>query len=291
MGLARGICVLIPLLLAIASTILGLLFTIPGGNKAVLEDLWFVQVNTSQVTVPNLPSEVSSLATSITKDLGVSEFYTSSLYQFCQGNYNSDGSLNFTNCSTPSLSYYFNPVTILEDDILKNLIQVPVPSELTDALSKIQTFSKGLFIGYIGGTASSAIGVFTGLFAFCSRWGSACTIIFGIIATILYIVAAAIATVMFQMVISAANSYTEQYGISSSMGTTALALSWAAAAVSLLSVLLWFMTCCCCTGRSKRVYESEDYTPFIEKGNAYSTLQTPYEIAPYEYPQRPVRSY
>lgn len=81
-------------------------------GQTALTNIYFIKIDLSNiipVTVPN-----SILINSIARTLGLHDFYTVGLWNFCEG-YNGQG---VTDCSSPQTLYWFNPVEIIQNQLL-----------------------------------------------------------------------------------------------------------------------------------------------------------------------------
>ena len=72
----------------------------------------FINLDLSNIIPVRVPQAV--LINSIAQSLGLHDFYTVGLWGFCEG-YNSEG---VTYCSKPQTLYWFNPVEILQNELL-----------------------------------------------------------------------------------------------------------------------------------------------------------------------------
>jgi hypothetical protein len=72
----------------------------------------FISLDLSDIIPVSVPNSV--LINSIARTLGLHDFYTVGLWGFCEG-YNGEG---VTNCSKPKTLYWFNPVEILQSELL-----------------------------------------------------------------------------------------------------------------------------------------------------------------------------
>lgn len=105
-ALASSFC----LLVAVAFVIL-----VEIGNYKVndiLNDIYFIKIDVSDIIPVSVPDAV--LINSIAQTLGLHDFYQVGLWGFCQG-YNGQG---VTSCSDPETLYWFNPVEILQSQLL-----------------------------------------------------------------------------------------------------------------------------------------------------------------------------
>ncbi len=80
-------------------------------NK-ILNNIYFINLNLSNIIPVAVPNAV--LINSIAQTLGLHDFYTVGLWGFCEG-YNGQG---VTNCAKPKTLYWFNPVEIIQSELL-----------------------------------------------------------------------------------------------------------------------------------------------------------------------------
>lgn len=78
----------------------------------ILNDIYFIKIDVSDIIPVQVPDAV--LINSIAQTLGLHDFYQVGLWGFCQG-YNGQG---VTSCSEPETLYWFNPVEILQSQLL-----------------------------------------------------------------------------------------------------------------------------------------------------------------------------
>ena len=97
----------------------------------ILNKIYFIKLNLTNVVPTSVPNSV--LINSIAQTLGLHDFYTVGLWGFCEGN----NGVGVTDCSDPKTLYWFDPVTILKNELLAgatspslSLIPIP-PSKLT----------------------------------------------------------------------------------------------------------------------------------------------------------------
>ena len=85
------------------------------GNTRInptLNKIYFIKLDLSNIIPVNVPNAV--LINSIARTPGLHDFYTVGLWGFCEG-YNGEG---VTECSKPETLYWFNPVEILQQQLL-----------------------------------------------------------------------------------------------------------------------------------------------------------------------------
>lgn len=78
----------------------------------IVNKIYFLKIDVSDIIPVSVPD--ATLINSIAQTLGLHDFYTVGLWGFCQG-YNGQG---VTECSDPETLYWFNPVDILQSQLL-----------------------------------------------------------------------------------------------------------------------------------------------------------------------------
>lgn len=79
----------------------------------ILNKIYFIRLDLSDIIPVSVPNAV--LINSIAQTLGLHDYYTVGLWNFCEGN-NGEG---FLDCSNPKTLYWFNPIEILQSELLQ----------------------------------------------------------------------------------------------------------------------------------------------------------------------------
>lgn len=74
--------------------------------------IYFINLNLTNIIPETVPD--SEIINSIAQTIGLHDFYTVGLWGFCEG-YNAQGVVN---CSKPQTLYWFNPVSIILNELL-----------------------------------------------------------------------------------------------------------------------------------------------------------------------------
>lgn len=82
-------------------------------------NIYFIKLDLSHVVPVSIPNSV--LINSIARTLGLHDFYTVGLWGLCEG-YIGQG---FTDCTTPQALYYFDPVTVITNQLLRGASSKP----------------------------------------------------------------------------------------------------------------------------------------------------------------------
>jgi hypothetical protein len=109
----RLYCSLLSSFLLLVSVVFIILVEV-GDTKvsSIRNKIYFIKLNLTNIIPISVPDAV--LINSIAQSLGLHDFYTVGLWNYCEG-YNSEGT---TSCSTPQTLYWFNPVEIIESQLI-----------------------------------------------------------------------------------------------------------------------------------------------------------------------------
>lgn len=93
-------------------------------GSSALTKIYFLKLDLSEIAGASIPN--AALLNSIAQTIGLHDFYTVGLWNFCEG-YNGEG---VTHCSKPETLYWFNPVQILLNELLNGATSMysPLPA-------------------------------------------------------------------------------------------------------------------------------------------------------------------
>lgn len=227
-------------------------------RKPVLKSTYFIKLDLSNIIPVAVPD--SLLINSIAETLGLHDFYQVGLWNFCEG-YNGQG---ITQCSAPKTLWWFNPVEILQSELLAGASsksegcllcavqmltkQVALPAQVTQILDLIREISHFMFALFLVGACLSTVMIFVVPLAVYSRWVSLPVMIFTFLAALCTTVATVIATAMFIIMRNAVTSVT-QLNIGADLGIQMFVFMWIAAGASILAWIIQLGECCCCASR------------------------------------------
>ena len=89
----------------------------------ILNKIYFIKLDLSDIIPVSVPNAV--LINSIAQTLGLHDYYTVGLWNFCEGN----NGVGFLKCSKTKALYWFDPVKILQDELLAGATST-LPSDL-----------------------------------------------------------------------------------------------------------------------------------------------------------------
>ncbi|ODV73057.1 Pun1p CYBJADRAFT_168118 [Cyberlindnera jadinii NRRL Y-1542] len=251
--------VLIPLVLSIATIILGAL-AVAGQttNSAPINQIYLFKLNITDAT-----SAVNSLLSSNTDTWNISTVYSFGLWGYCRGTTDDNNNYNVTWCSDPEPMYMFDPIDAVTST-LENEYSVELPSDFTDYISTARTVVKLIFITAIIGVCTAFLtGLFT-LFSFCSHFVSCVAMIVGVISALALIICAGAATGTFTILRNNLNNEVSTYGVEGTLENYLFyGLIWAAAGCAVITAVFNLFGICCCRTRSVR-YRSAEEVPMMQ---------------------------
>jgi len=281
---------LFPLLCVIVSFTLALLCVFAGSKPGFIEDAHILTLNTSRIghfsknisvqsdgstgsslldgIKHNITSGINSIiggaeniagniANDIAKDLGIHDFYTAHVMDFCEGFYKGNitrgVSMNVTSCSKPKGMYSFDPTAILQKELKKgvSLKDIKWPDAIQDGLRALSTAARAMFVMYMIGIATVGLMILTSLAGLSgSRLLSIVNFLLGNLAFLSLGIASAIATAIAIKSSNVINKYGADIGIAAYKGGKYLAMTWAATALAFIAALAWVVEFC--LGRKRR---------------------------------------
>jgi hypothetical protein len=238
----------------------------------------------SSLTTAALTS-ASSTSTNITaSDLGLADYYTVSLWNYC--------SITSTNktCSKPAFNWAASTLNTTKLTSLTSStgVNVTLPKEITSALKTFTTVNRWTEVVYIIALIATIVELIFGFFALCSRVGSCCTFIVSGVSTVAIMAASVMASVMDLSVVGALDSAGKAYGMKASFNTSWLTSTWLAVVFSLGGALFWMFTICCCAAdhHSKGNRRSNMDTEKLIPTGAYQRVEEPYISGSYDASQQ-----
>jgi SUR7/PalI family len=212
------------------------------------------------------------------------DYYTIYLRNYCGWN----GNDQYSNCTDPKSYFWFNPIKIWGLNSTGVAANEYLPDSFTGGLDTYHAASKAMFLLYCAALAATSFSILLGFTAIFSRWGSLVTTFFAGAATLITIGASIMATAIFIILKTALNHTLKDFGITSSISHSGLAVSWLACAFATAAGFFWLLSVCCCSGRSP--YHKDAYGGSGRLGRSRTRAEkTPYTYervgSPYMGPQ------
>ncbi|KAJ5297867.1 hypothetical protein PENANT_c012G10279 [Penicillium antarcticum] len=270
-------------------------------NKPVIRSTYFLYLDLSNIIPVSVPNAV--LINSIAQSIGLHDFYTVGLWNFCEGYYGQ----GITHCSKPETLYAFNPVDIILNELLSGA-SIALPSDIQEPLALARTASHWMFGLLLAAAVLNFVMIFVGPLAVSSRhpqtvkyWADAYNpvngngehapggkpphrrrtfiwlralplLILTFFTALITIVGSAVATVMFVIFANVFSNADPSINIKAHVGTQMLVFMWIASGFSLLAFILQIGSCCaaCCRGRKARKQLKSQGVNWHEKGSMNS---------------------
>lgn len=292
---ARFACILTPMLLTIASLACTVLI-MAGGTKssnAWISNIYFFRIDTREITTVEsldiLPGDLDNgvLKTGFKagEELGLDDFYTAHLWNYCSGKITVDGDKEdweVTNCGKPKTTFHFDIFQIFKLDSEENGKEGITEDEIPDNVKKvnkaIKVVSNVMVAMFCCGVVATVVTFIVGWFGLLSRWGSCVTTIFADVAFFFILSGSIIATALYATLKEGFNRALDDFGAVATLNNRTLVIMWLGVGFAFGAALFWMMSTCCCSGRSKKIMESSP-----RSGGTYEKAPYTYErvAAPY----------
>lgn len=255
----RVACITTPFILSLGALVCLVLVFLAGTfdrNKTV-DDLYFLKIDLRNLTLAtgtsNNPDSSSSLTLlggalhAAKQNLGMQDYYTIYLRSYCGWN----GDDTYANCTSPKSYFWFNPVKVWGLNNTGTAVDDYLPKRFTDGLDTYHAASKAMFVMYVAALSATAATLVVGVSAIFSRWGSFFATFCATAASVLFIGASIVASVIVFVLRNVLNhELKNDYGIKTSVGGRSMALTWIGTAFAVGAGFFWLLSVCCCSGRS-----------------------------------------
>ena len=242
------------------------------------------EINTFQNFIE---AEIKDGINSLAQILGVHDFYSAHIMNFCEGYYipgpmpndtvkAGEIHKNVTHCSNKTAMYHFDPSSTLANQLndstngLVNLTNVHWPDEVHDGLNALKIAQRAVFVIYCLAICFIFIAMAMAAGSIFTSRRLVAVINFGadFVAFLAIMIGSAIITFIARHATHIINKYGDNIGVSANRGNKFLALTWAATALVFIASLVWIFDFF--SGgkfdRSKRGYKGE---PKYEMGERY----------------------
>jgi len=269
-----------PVALSITAFVLSLLVLISGRDTGFLQDVFVIKIDTSDIstTTPintllanagiNTPPQLSQILDNISNsslssvlntaahELGLFDIYTAHTITWCSGALTSNNHTMYTRCSRPAIPFSFNPVKILEDDLLQGLTLQELGFPTTDVNNVINTLEmayRAMSACYLVGVILAGLTIVTGLLGlYVSRLTETVSWMLATLGSTCLVIASVIGTILATRVVDVINQKAKDINVVADRSTKYLGMTWAAVGALLIVTIVWMAVCCCGTHRSNR---------------------------------------
>lgn len=221
--------------------------------------------NITQPLTSTAQSEISKLESSLAHQLGLQDFYSAHLMDYCEGSFTPApvpnatlprGSIhkNVSTCSNRTAMFSFDPTAALNATLNEThtgitLSDLHWPSEIEDGIRALRYAVRAAFVLYCIGTGFSLLTLLA-----CTFWASSCSrggrgvaaleILLAILAFLSLGIASAIMTAVAVKGSHIINKYGNEIGVSADWGGKFLAMTWAATGLMFVASISGCFGCC-----------------------------------------------
>jgi hypothetical protein len=219
--------------------------------------------------------EIGNILNTAARNLGLHDYYSAYPSTYCRGSSVQDNTTHLTtelvtSCTSPQYPFEFDPVAIIETDLLKGLTleQLNFPTqEVNRVVDALKTAYKVMNILYLVGVILAGVSILTGMAGFmASRLLEVLNQLVALLALLALGVASAIATVFATRVRDVFNEKAAQINVSADRSAKFLGMTWAAVGCLLLVVMSWCAVCCCGRHRGGRKRSVQEEPLYEEPG-------------------------
>lgn len=207
-----------------------------------------------QDTVQDQLNELGNAAADeFAEALGLNEWYSLHIMTACQGLYEPESNnLNISYCNNTAPEEAFNIEEMLSEELEMGPVDITLedlnfPPEIQDQLDTINDALLALFVLYVLGIAFSGLGVFTAALAFFFPTKRTLVLVnvavIGI-AMVVLVAGSIVVTVAVTEGVDQINDIGEDVGVEVERGDNFLAITWAAAGLTLVSFIVWCVQLC-----------------------------------------------
>jgi hypothetical protein len=259
---------IVPLLFTLVAFILTLLCIFAGSKPGYVANGDMLTLNTSMLghttlntsktssslinsIASTIKGDINDVITTVTKDLGIHDFYSAHVMNYCEGYYTPTAfanttvqpSQNITKCSNQTRMFHFDPAAVIQSELKPgvNLTSLKWPSAIEDGIHAIEVASKVMFVLYCMAAATAGVaflGAIAGFLTGAKLIALANTLLC-LIGFMASMVASAISTAIINNVVSTFNKHGNDIGIYAYKGMTFIGMTWAATILIILSAVAW----------------------------------------------------
>jgi hypothetical protein len=220
----------------------------------------------------SISDDINDAIGSIAKRVGVEDFYSAHMLDYCYGTYTpqpvpndtvhaNDIHRNVTACSNATAMYNFDPAQALQDSLNRSGVDITLsdlqwPQQIQDALNALRIAAKAAFVLYCIGIAVAFCAFITSILGIFSsgRLVAFVNVLTSIVAFLALGIASALVTAIMVKGSNAINKYGREIGVEANRGNNFLAITWAATGAMLLAIIIWSLECCVGHRRRPRTY-------------------------------------
>lgn len=259
---------LVPLLFILTAFILSMLCIFAGSKRGYLEDADLFTLNTSMLGRTTLDTsktsssilksikntvqkDVNEVISDVAKTLGIHDFYSAHILDYCEGYYTpspfanltSQPSKNISYCSNQTSFFHFDPAAVIQGELKPGvkLTDLSWPSAIQDGVHAVEDATDVMFVLYSIGATTTGVALIAALVGVRGVWRySAITcVMLSSLAFGSLLLASSIANIVINKVVSAINEHGNDIGVYAYKGGTFIGMTWAATLLVLVTSFMW----------------------------------------------------
>ncbi|KAF6224820.1 hypothetical protein HO133_010014 [Letharia lupina] len=259
---------LVPLLFILTAFILSMLCIFAGSKRGYLEDADLFTLNTSMLGRTTLDTsktsssilksikntvqkDVNEVISDVAKTLGIHDFYSAHILDYCEGYYTpspfanltSQPSKNISYCSNQTSFFHFDPAAVIQGELKPGvkLTDLSWPSAIQDGVHAVEDATDVMFVLYSTGATTTGVALIAALIGVRGVWRySAITcVMLSSLAFGSLLLASSIANIVINKVVSAINEHGNDIGVYAYKGGTFIGMTWAATLLVLVTSFMW----------------------------------------------------
>lgn len=228
----------------------------------------------------DINDQLSDLAGSIAQELGMEDFYSVHLLDYCEGTFtpgpvpnatlsSHDIHRNVSSCSNRTSMFTFDPTQAIERSINNSaagqdassiLNKVHWPQELEDGVKALHIAFKAMFVLYCIAIGLSFLCLLLSIGGLVSPSGHRglpfINVMVFLLAFLTMAVASAISTAVSEKGTDVVNKYGKAIGVSANVGHKYMGITWGASGALFLGSLLWCIGCIAPGRKNKYVHKT-----------------------------------
>ncbi|KAB8556599.1 hypothetical protein FH972_025636 [Carpinus fangiana] len=226
--------------------------------------------NATDSVQSDIESALNDVLQSVASDLGLHDFYSVHILDFCEGFYTppntTSSTRNVTHCSNATALFAFNATQTLERELARggldlDLAQLHWPAAIDHGLRTLRRAFNAVFVLYcigIGFTGLLLLGSLAALLLSSgARLVALADLVLALLAFVALLVASAVVTYAGGKAADVVNDHGDAVDVNARRGGGFLGLTWAATALVFVAALAWSVECC--VGRRRGTAVSKQY--------------------------------
>lgn len=228
------------------------------GEQAAKSSIFLMELNMADLSVSSLLSNSDGYTVS---ELGFADAYVFGMYGYCRGTQGTTEvvdkiweNINFSSssCTNTSISYEFDPVTFVVNEINDHntlglsisTSDIKLPGSLNNYMKTAEHLSQVIYICSIIAICLGIVAILCELLCWC--FGSAVIVLFfQFLSFVSALISSACATGAFKYIETEFNKYASTFGIHAQLSRNYLVLTWVGTGMALATVFFIMFSRCC----------------------------------------------